>query len=99
MRKVKFPAGSLIMNGTPAAIWNPFALNFANMSGWSVYHTDTPGASKPGALTVRKPLDFIMSRHSFPSAHAASAAFLNPISFVSSAASRNKFSASVGIVV
>ena len=99
MRNVKFPAGSLIMNGTPAAIWNPRFLNLLNMSGSWVYHTLTPGASYPGADTVLSPFAFIMSLHSSPSAHAASAAFLNPNSFVSSAASRNSVSASVGMVV
>ena len=69
------------------------------MSGDCVYHTFTPGASYPGALTVLKPLDFIMSRHSFPRSHASCLALPNPSSFVSSAASRKRFSASVGIVV
>jgi hypothetical protein len=55
--------------------------------------------SKPGALTVLKPLLFIIARHSSPSAHAASAALPNPISFVSKAASRNRFNASVGTVI
>jgi len=99
MRKVLLPAGSLIMNGTPAAIWKPLDLNLANMVASSVYDTTTPGASNPLAATDFNPLLAIILQHSVPRSHASCLTLSKPTFSVAIAARSNKVNASVGMVV
>mmetsp|Transcript_16448 Transcript_16448/g.39244 ORF Transcript_16448/g.39244 Transcript_16448/m.39244 type:complete len:217 (-) Transcript_16448:612-1262(-) len=99
MRKVVVPSGSPIIKGTPAAICVPAAMNLPTTPLSSVCTTTTPGDWKPGAATETSPLSsHIYLRTWLPSSHAASCAFWNPKSFVSSITSRNCARASVGMV-
>mmetsp|Transcript_22878 Transcript_22878/g.46603 ORF Transcript_22878/g.46603 Transcript_22878/m.46603 type:complete len:289 (+) Transcript_22878:329-1195(+) len=99
MRKVVVPSGSPIMNGTPAAICVPAAMNLPTTPLSSVCTTTTPGDWKPGAATLTSPLaSHMYLRTRSPSSKAAALALSKPKSLVSSITSRNCARASVGMV-